>query len=91
LVKVTARIRSGSIFFSRSKKAMRVVITRVFPEPAPARRRRGPSVRRTAARCSGLSFAIFIEFIHEERVGVGGLHSTGMVKKQSVITKEIKL
>jgi hypothetical protein len=38
-----------------------MVMTRVFPEPAPARRRRGPSVRRTAARCSGLSVAIFID------------------------------
>lgn len=34
---------------------MRVVRTRVFPVPAPARMRTGPSVVRTASACSSLS------------------------------------
>jgi hypothetical protein len=53
LVKVTARIDSGATPFSRISQAMRLVITRVLPEPAPARISRGPSVASTAARCSG--------------------------------------
>src|SRR5258708_15123216 len=32
-------------------------MTRVFPDPAPARIITGPSVCRTASRCSGLSFS----------------------------------
>src|SRR5262245_12980141 len=32
---------------------MRCAMTRVFPEPAPARMRSGPSIWRTASRCSG--------------------------------------
>src|SRR5690349_4235453 len=36
---------------------MRLVITRVFPEPAPARINSGPSTCTTAARCSGLRAA----------------------------------
>src|SRR5690242_19201249 len=36
---------------------MRNVMTRVFPDPAPARIRSGPSVCRTASRCSGLSLS----------------------------------
>src|SRR5438105_4600626 len=35
--------------------AMRLVMTRVLPDPAPARIRSGPSVWRTARRCSGFS------------------------------------
>src|SRR5690348_2763878 len=31
-------------------------MTRVFPEPAPARMRRGPSIWSTASRCSGFRF-----------------------------------
>src|SRR5258708_31179559 len=38
-------------------------MTRVFPDPAPARIITGPSVCRTASRCSGLSFS---------RKGIGG-------------------
>ena len=53
LVKVTARIASGSVPRSR-RWAMRWTTTRVFPEPAPARTRRAPSVVVTARRCSGL-------------------------------------
>src|SRR5689334_6199019 len=34
---------------------MRYAITRVFPDPAPARINSGPSVCRTADRCGGLS------------------------------------
>src|SRR5258708_39933653 len=37
--------------------AIRYVMTRVFPDPAPARIITGPSVCRTASRCSGLSFS----------------------------------
>src|ERR1700681_3025359 len=33
---------------------MRLVMTRVFPEPAPARMSSGPLMCRTASRCSGL-------------------------------------
>src|ERR1700738_220040 len=58
LVKVTARIESGATPFSRISQAMRAVITRVLPEPAPARISRGPSVASTAARCSGFRLAI---------------------------------
>src|SRR5205823_14466741 len=34
---------------------MRLVMTRVFPDPAPARISSGPLMCRTASRCSGLS------------------------------------
>ena len=37
-----------------TRRAMRWVITRVLPLPAPARTRRGPSPCSTAARCAGL-------------------------------------
>src|SRR3990167_562666 len=37
------------------RDAIRNVMTRVLPEPAPARIRSGPSRGRTAPRCSGLS------------------------------------
>lgn len=36
---------------------MRKVMTRVLPDPAPARMRTGPSVVSTAARCSGFSLS----------------------------------
>jgi hypothetical protein len=35
LVKVTARMESGATPFSRISQAMRLVMTRVLPEPAP--------------------------------------------------------
>ena len=57
LVKVTARIASGATFFSWMSQAMRCVITRVLPDPAPARISSGPSVASTAARCSGLRWS----------------------------------
>ena len=41
LVKVTARMRSGQTP-RRSSSAMRKVMTRVLPEPAPARMSSGP-------------------------------------------------
>ncbi len=58
LVKVTARIASGGTPFSWISQAMRLVITRVFPDPAPARISSGPSVASTAARCSGFNLAM---------------------------------
>src|SRR5437773_2320902 len=54
LVKVTARIFAAGI--PRSiRREMREVITRVFPEPAPARIKTGPLIVSTALRCSGFS------------------------------------
>src|SRR5881396_953788 len=53
-VKVTARIRSEGTPWSSTRWAMRWVMTRVFPLPAPARMRTGPSVASTASRCCGL-------------------------------------
>src|SRR6185312_13792605 len=55
LVKVTASTSCGFAWPSPTRYAMRLVMTRVLPEPAPARMRRGPLVWRTASRCSGLS------------------------------------
>src|SRR2546421_10008386 len=55
LVNVTARISPGRAFRSRKRWAMRWVRTRVFPLPAPARMRSGPSPCVAAASCSGLS------------------------------------
>src|SRR6187397_3650618 len=54
LVKVTARMASEGTPFSRMRWAMRCVITRVLPLPAPARMRTGPSVVSTASRCCSL-------------------------------------
>src|SRR5262249_19269599 len=51
---VTARICGGLACASPTKYAIRLVMTRVLPDPAPARIRRGPLIRRTASRCSGL-------------------------------------
>jgi len=53
-VKVTARIESGAMPFSWMSQAMRLVMTRVLPEPAPARISNGPSVVSTAAALFGL-------------------------------------
>ncbi len=53
LVKVTPRIASGRVPRSISR-AMRAVITRVLPEPAPARTSMGPWSCSTASRCAGL-------------------------------------
>src|SRR6185436_9260026 len=52
-VKVTARIENGSTPRA-SRWAMRAVITRVLPVPAPASTSSGPSVASTASRCAGL-------------------------------------
>src|SRR6476661_7186252 len=46
---------------------MRKVMTRVFPEPAPARINTGPSRWSTASRCSGFSLS---------RKSMGGVHYT---------------
>ena len=55
LVKVMARICQGRTPSSAIMWAMRMVRTRVFPEPAPARTSRGPRVVSTASRWAGLS------------------------------------
>ena len=54
LVKVTASTPPGDTWPVCSSQAMRVVSTRVLPEPAPARISALPSGSVTAARCSGL-------------------------------------
>ena len=53
LVKVIARISHGATPRFKIRFAMRVVTTRVFPEPGPATIRRGPSPLRTASCCCG--------------------------------------
>ena len=53
-VNVTARMRRGRTFLSRTKYAMRCAMTRVLPEPGPASIRSGPSVCSTASRWRGL-------------------------------------
>src|SRR5207245_9127152 len=57
LVKVTARMRSEGTPLSRTRWAIRWVMTRVLPLPAPARVRAAPSLASTASRCGGLSAA----------------------------------
>ena len=54
LVKVTARILAGAIPYSR-RFAMRKVTVLVFPVPAPARIRTGPSVLSTASACAAFN------------------------------------
>ncbi len=54
LVKVTASTPPGETWPVCSSQAMRVVNTRVLPEPAPARIRAGTAGSVTAASCSGL-------------------------------------
>src|SRR2546423_1612741 len=49
---------------------MRYVMTRVFPDPAPARISSGPSRCSTASRCSGFRFC---------RKSIGGSHSIAEV------------
>ena len=53
-VKVKARIRSGRTPWDISR-AIRVVSTLVFPEPAPATMSIGPSVCCAASLCAGLN------------------------------------
>ena len=55
LVKVTASTPPGETWPVCSSQAMRVVSTRVLPEPAPARISAGTAGSVTAARCSGFS------------------------------------
>jgi hypothetical protein len=52
-VNVTARIRHGAHPATPMRYAIRCATTRVFPLPAPARMRSGPSVVVTARACSG--------------------------------------
>ena len=54
-VNVTARISSGAARPAAISRAVRYAITRVFPDPAPATIRSGPSVCSTARSCSGFS------------------------------------
>src|SRR4026209_768426 len=56
-VNVIARIDSGETLRSRMRWAMRWVRTRVFPDPAPATTRTGPSGAVTASRCAGVRAA----------------------------------
>src|SRR6185295_14008194 len=55
LVNVTARTRSEGTPLSSTRCAMRCVMTRVLPLPAPARMSTAPSVASTASRCCGFS------------------------------------
>src|SRR6185295_12100995 len=55
LVKVAARIWSEGTPRPRTRWAIRWVMTRVFPLPAPARISTGPSTARTASCCSGFN------------------------------------
>ena len=54
-VKVMARMFQGFTPFSSIKYAVLWVNTRVFPEPAPARIKRGPSVFKTASFCGSFN------------------------------------
>jgi hypothetical protein len=57
LVKVTASTPPGETCPVCSSQAMRVVSTRVLPEPAPARISAGTAGSVTAASCSGFRWA----------------------------------
>ena len=57
-VNVTARMWRGSTPSMSISRAMRVVSTRVLPDPAPASTSNGPSTCSTASRCAGLSPAV---------------------------------
>ena len=57
LVKVTART-DPALTPVCIRYAVLMVMTLVFPEPAPARMRRGPSICTTASFCLGLRRAI---------------------------------
>ncbi len=70
LVKVTARMSAGGIFFS-SMWAMRQVTVRVLPVPAPARIMTGPSKAATAWRWAGLRES------KENEVAIGGRIQAG--------------
>src|SRR5688572_13549309 len=73
LVNVTARILAGKIP-RLIMCAMRQVITRVLPVPAPARIKTGPFIVATARRCSGLS---------ESRLNIG----TRILVQREVVTR----
>src|ERR1700679_384690 len=53
-VNVTARMRQGATRSHATRFAMRYVMTRVLPLPAPANTRRGPFVWATADACGSL-------------------------------------
>src|SRR5690606_6591213 len=57
-VKVTASTRLGSSVPTAARCAMRCVSTRVLPEPAPARMRRGEASEVTASSCAGLRLRV---------------------------------
>ena len=58
-VNVTARISLGRARFIFIKWTIRVVKALVFPVPAPANIRTGPSITSTAARCDAFSPSIY--------------------------------
>ena len=59
-VNVMARISGGFAPTAASRCAIRRVRTRVFPEPAPAMTRSGPSVVRTASRWAGFRSSRYV-------------------------------
>src|SRR5208282_2453986 len=77
LVKVTARIDSGITPIFSIRQAIRNVMTRVFPLPAPARMSTGPSVVSTASRCCGFNSSRNDTLKEFYRKGVWGGHCVG--------------
>ena len=75
--RLTAKIRSGGTPCSSINTAMRVVSTRVLPEPAPARMRIGPSGASTAARCSGFNSSRFTVTVAASKLRSGVHHDSG--------------
>ena len=71
LVKVTASTPPGETWPVCSSQAMRVVSTRVLPEPAPARISAGCAGRVTAASCSGFRLCSSLP-VGAAAVSVGG-------------------
>ena len=66
LVKVTAKMPPGETCEVCNSQAMRVVSTRVLPEPAPARINACSDGKATARSCSSLSWASKGEEVFEE-------------------------
>src|SRR5688572_24852513 len=84
-VNVTARTADGGT--PRDKRyAMRAVITRVLPVPAPASTSSGPSVVVTASRWAGFRDWSRSPMLDTVAFGVGGGSSVGRVKAASYTT-----
>src|SRR5579872_7004235 len=89
-VKVTARMESGATPRWSISQAMRWVMTRVLPDPAPARINTAPSTASTASRCWGFSLsrrcckrsALSILIGHAQRImtTMALLEATGLSK-----------